>query len=66
MLLVKAIILSVSVQNVKHDMLLNLGTGNGMAKSLLDSCGEPCAASNATLSIIRGMLSSFSTPCQFY
>lgn len=30
------------------------GTGNGMAKSLLDSHGEPCAASNATLSIIRG------------
>ncbi|XP_051125379.1 sphingosine kinase 1-like [Andrographis paniculata] len=30
------------------------GTGNGMAKSLLDSCGEPCAASNATLLIIRG------------
>ncbi|KAL8467923.1 hypothetical protein ACS0TY_031245 [Phlomoides rotata] len=30
------------------------GTGNGMAKSILDSCGEPCAASNATLEIIRG------------
>ncbi|EYU27907.1 hypothetical protein ABFS82_13G113400 [Erythranthe guttata] len=30
------------------------GTGNGMVKSLLDSCGEPCAASNATMSIIRG------------
>ncbi|GFQ01821.1 sphingosine kinase 1 [Phtheirospermum japonicum] len=30
------------------------GTGNGMVKSLLDSCGEPCAASNATVSIIRG------------
>ncbi|VFQ88998.1 unnamed protein product [Cuscuta campestris] len=30
------------------------GTGNGMAKSLLDSVGEPCTASNATLSIIRG------------
>ncbi|KAI3456329.1 hypothetical protein Pfo_012992 [Paulownia fortunei] len=30
------------------------GTGNGMVKSLLDSCGEPCASSNATLSIIRG------------
>ncbi|KAL7098821.1 hypothetical protein ACP275_09G042900 [Erythranthe tilingii] len=25
-----------------------------MVKSLLDSCGEPCAASNATMSIIRG------------
>ncbi|EYU35832.1 hypothetical protein MIMGU_mgv1a020787mg, partial [Erythranthe guttata] len=31
------------------------GTGNGMVKSLLDSCGEPCAASNATMSIIRGI-----------
>ncbi|XP_047938715.1 sphingosine kinase 1-like isoform X2 [Salvia hispanica] len=30
------------------------GTGNGMAKSLLDSHGEPCAASNAALFIIRG------------
>ncbi|KAH6790542.1 sphingosine kinase 1 [Perilla frutescens var. frutescens] len=30
------------------------GTGNGMAKSLLDSNGEPCAVFNATLSIIRG------------
>ncbi|CAH9133706.1 unnamed protein product [Cuscuta epithymum] len=30
------------------------GTGNGMAKSLLDSVGDSCTASNATLSIIRG------------
>ncbi|PQQ07253.1 sphingosine kinase 1-like isoform X1 [Prunus yedoensis var. nudiflora] len=30
------------------------GTGNGMAKSLLDSVGEPCTASNAILAIIRG------------
>ncbi|XP_050369476.1 sphingosine kinase 1 isoform X1 [Argentina anserina] len=30
------------------------GTGNGMAKSLLDSVGEPCKVSNAVLSIIRG------------
>nr|GLL24061.1 sphingosine kinase 1 isoform X1 [Ipomoea trifida] len=30
------------------------GTGNGMVKSLLDSVGEPCSASNATLAIIRG------------
>ncbi|KAF3451560.1 hypothetical protein FNV43_RR07655 [Rhamnella rubrinervis] len=30
------------------------GTGNGMAKSLLDSVGEPCTASNAVLAIIRG------------
>ncbi|KAF5475600.1 hypothetical protein F2P56_007392 [Juglans regia] len=30
------------------------GTGNGMAKSLLDSVGAPCAAPNAVLAIIRG------------
>ncbi|KAI3408338.1 DAGKc domain-containing protein [Psidium guajava] len=30
------------------------GTGNGMVKSLLDSVGEPCTASYATLAIIRG------------
>ncbi|CAN4092077.1 unnamed protein product [Withania somnifera] len=30
------------------------GTGNGMAKSLLDAVGLPCTASNATLAIIRG------------
>lgn len=30
------------------------GTGNGMAKSLLDSVGYPCSAFNAALAIIRG------------
>ncbi|RDX65566.1 Sphingosine kinase 1, partial [Mucuna pruriens] len=30
------------------------GTGNGMAKSLLDSIGEPCAVAHAVLAIIRG------------
>ncbi|KAK7302698.1 hypothetical protein RJT34_13594 [Clitoria ternatea] len=30
------------------------GTGNGMAKSLLDSIGDPCRAVNAVLTIIRG------------
>ncbi|XP_022715980.1 sphingosine kinase 2 isoform X2 [Durio zibethinus] len=30
------------------------GTGNGMVKSLLDSAGEPCSASNAILAVIRG------------
>ncbi|KAJ7946907.1 Sphingosine kinase 1 [Quillaja saponaria] len=30
------------------------GTGNGMAKSLLDSVGDPCNASHATQAIIRG------------
>lgn len=34
--------------------LVYLGTGNGMAKSLLNSVGEPCKASYATLAIIRG------------
>lgn len=37
-------------------MFLRLGTGNGMAKSLLDSVGEPCKVSNAVLAIIRGCL----------
>ncbi|KAG7033898.1 Sphingosine kinase 1, partial [Cucurbita argyrosperma subsp. argyrosperma] len=30
------------------------GTGNGMAKSLLHSIGDPCTACHATLAIIRG------------
>ncbi|XP_057739198.1 sphingosine kinase 1-like [Arachis stenosperma] len=30
------------------------GTGNGMAKSLLDSVGYPCKVANAVLAIIRG------------
>ncbi|KAH1242903.1 Sphingosine kinase 1 [Glycine max] len=30
------------------------GTGNGMAKSLLDSVGHPCTVPNAVLAIIRG------------
>ncbi|KAL2932047.1 Sphingosine kinase 1 [Bienertia sinuspersici] len=30
------------------------GTGNGVAKSLLDSVGDPCSAFNATVAIIRG------------
>ncbi|KAL5579324.1 hypothetical protein UlMin_011766 [Ulmus minor] len=30
------------------------GTGNGMAKSLLDNVHEPCSAINAVLAIIRG------------
>ncbi|RVW46293.1 Sphingosine kinase 1 [Vitis vinifera] len=30
------------------------GTGNGMAKSLLDSVGDPCSPTNAVLAIIRG------------
>ncbi|GAB4831289.1 hypothetical protein Ancab_005303 [Ancistrocladus abbreviatus] len=30
------------------------GTGNGMAKSLLDLVGDPCSAFNAVLPIIRG------------
>ncbi|GAB2298723.1 hypothetical protein Dimus_032797 [Dionaea muscipula] len=30
------------------------GTGNGMAKSLLDSAGQQCSAFNAVIAIIRG------------
>ncbi|GAV58854.1 DAGK_cat domain-containing protein [Cephalotus follicularis] len=30
------------------------GTGNGMAKSLLDSVGDPCSPSDAILAVIRG------------
>ncbi|XP_047166133.1 sphingosine kinase 1-like isoform X1 [Vigna umbellata] len=30
------------------------GTGNGMAKSLLDSVGDPCTITNSVLAIIRG------------
>ncbi|KAK7400492.1 hypothetical protein VNO78_11700 [Psophocarpus tetragonolobus] len=30
------------------------GTGNGMAKSLLDSVGDPCTVPDAVLAIIRG------------
>uniref|UniRef100_A0A803LPM9 DAGKc domain-containing protein n=1 Tax=Chenopodium quinoa TaxID=63459 RepID=A0A803LPM9_CHEQI len=30
------------------------GTGNGVAKSLLDSVGDPCSAVDATVAIIRG------------
>lgn len=33
---------------------VNEGTGNGMAKSLLDSVGDPCTITNAVLAIIRG------------
>lgn len=35
------------------------GTGNGMAKSLLDAVGEPCTVYNAVLSIIRGCTLGF-------
>lgn len=35
-------------------MFLDAGTGNGMAKSLLDSVGDPCSPINAVLAIIRG------------
>ncbi|XP_057962551.1 sphingosine kinase 1-like [Malania oleifera] len=34
--------------------IIPAGTGNGMIKSLLDSVGYPCMASNATLAVIRG------------
>jgi sphingosine kinase len=38
------------------------GTGNGMAKSLLDAVGSPCKVSNAVLAIIRGRI-FFLIPC---
>ncbi|CAN6457752.1 unnamed protein product [Victoria cruziana] len=34
--------------------IIPAGTGNGMAKSLLDSVEEACVASNATFAVIRG------------
>ncbi|KAJ4760916.1 Sphingosine kinase 1 [Rhynchospora pubera] len=34
--------------------IIPAGSGNGMAKSLLDSGGEPCSISNAVFSVIRG------------
>ncbi|KAE8719843.1 Sphingosine kinase 2 [Hibiscus syriacus] len=34
--------------------LIPAGTGNGMVKSLLHAAGEPCSASNAILTVIRG------------
>lgn len=42
-------------------MILYEGTGNGMAKSLLDSIGDPCTVPNAVLAIIRGF--KFSIHC---
>ncbi|KAL6546666.1 hypothetical protein OROMI_022387 [Orobanche minor] len=42
------------------------GTGNGMVKSLLDLCGEPCAASNATVSIIRGLVADIDIESEKY
>ena len=48
------------------DKIQNPGTGNGMAKSLLDSHGEPCAASNAALFIIRGRLYSIFIHSKFF
>ncbi|KAL6573932.1 hypothetical protein OROHE_001474 [Orobanche hederae] len=42
------------------------GTGNGMVKSLLDLCGEPCATSNATVSIIRGLVADIDIESEKY
>ena len=39
--------------------VLDAGTGNGMAKSLLDTVGQPCTALYAVLAIIRGCKWSF-------
>ena len=38
--------------------LVKTGTGNGMAKSVLDHVGEPCDATSATFLVIRGNLIS--------
>jgi len=43
------------------------GTGNGMAKSLLDSVGDPCEIANAVHAIIRGFDPSHSNmSCPFF
>lgn len=39
---------------------LDAGTGNGMAKSVLDHAGEPFDAATATFLVIRGFLSCLS------
>lgn len=42
-------------------ILLDTGTGNGLAKSVLDHVGEPCDAASATFLVIRGNLIYFLT-----
>ncbi|XP_022142216.1 sphingosine kinase 1 isoform X2 [Momordica charantia] len=42
------------------------GTGNGMAKSLLHSVGDPCTACNATLAIIRGLVADIDIESEKY
>ena len=42
-------------------MFLDAGTGNGMAKSLMDSVGDSCSPINAVLAIIRGSQSTHCT-----
>ncbi|KAF3685491.1 Sphingosine kinase 2 [Capsicum annuum] len=42
------------------------GTGNGMAKSLLDAVGLSCTASNATLAIIRGLIADIDIESEKY
>lgn len=46
--------------NFKYNFL-DIGTGNGMIKSLLDSVGDACSAPNAIFSVIRGHPSSLSS-----
>ncbi|XP_054777695.1 sphingosine kinase 1-like isoform X2 [Prosopis cineraria] len=42
------------------------GTGNGVAKSLLDSVGDPCTAVNAALAIIRGLVADVDIESEKY
>ncbi|TKY59337.1 Sphingosine kinase 1 [Spatholobus suberectus] len=42
------------------------GTGNGMAKSLLDSVGDPCTVPNAVLAIIRGLVADIDIESEKY
>ncbi|XP_017434185.1 sphingosine kinase 1 isoform X2 [Vigna angularis] len=42
------------------------GTGNGMAKSLLDSVGDPCEVANAVHAIIRGLVADIDIESEKY
>ncbi|KAK9082172.1 hypothetical protein Syun_031621 [Stephania yunnanensis] len=46
--------------------IVSAGTGNGMAKSLLDSVEEDCSASNSTLAIIRGLVADIDIESEKY
>ncbi|KAK9156211.1 hypothetical protein Sjap_003691 [Stephania japonica] len=46
--------------------IVSAGTGNGMAKSLLDSVEQDCSASNSTLAIIRGLVADIDIESEKY